>query len=117
MFYVDGTTITLSRGDTGSINFNVSGYNFGPDDRALFTVKNGQGTVVKQEIYEVASGQFTVFFTNSDTDTLQPGNYTWDVRYVVNPLYDEEHMIYDGDHVKTPMEPQPLIILNTVGEI
>lgn len=117
MFTVQGTTITLSRGDTGSIDITASGYTFGSDDRALFSVKDRFGTVVIQHEYEMTENAFTVTFYNSDTDTLTPGAYTWDVRYVVNPAYDTEGKIVDGDQVITPNLPMKLELLTTVGEI
>ena len=61
MFQVNGTTITMSRGDTGSVTFRATGYTFGAEDRALFTVKSPEGTIVKQSAYPIdAEGVFTV---------------------------------------------------------
>ena len=117
MFTVDGNVITLSRGDTGAIDIAASGYTFGSDDRALFTVKDRFGTVVIERAYEMTSNAFTVTFYNSDTDTLTPGAYTWDVRYVINPAYDTGGKIVDGDQVITPNLPMKLDLLATVGEI
>ena len=117
MFEVNGTRIRLSRGDTGSIDFTATGYTFSSDDRALFSVKDRNGTVVKQQAYEMTNNAFTVTFWNADTDALPAGDYTWDVRYVINPLYDDDDRIVDGDQVITPMLPQPLQLLSVVGEI
>lgn len=118
MFQVEGTQITMSRGDTGSVLFRASGHIFADEDRALFTVKSPEGTVVKQHAYQIdANGAFTVFFENSDTDYLAPGTYTYDVRYVINPYYDTSGSIVDGDQVITPKLPMNLILLITVGEI
>lgn len=118
MFQVDGSTITMSRGDTGSVVFKATGHTFAAEDRALFTMKSPEGTVVKQEAYPIDSGGvFTVYFLNAETDYLAPGSYTYDVRYVIGPIYDEEGNIVDGDQVITPKLPQPLILLATVGNI
>ena len=117
MFNVVGTQIELSRGDTGAIDFTATGYTFGTDDRALFSVKDRNGTVVKQQAYAMTNNAFTVTFYNADTDALPAGNYTWDVRYVINPLYDDNDYIVDGDQVITPMLPQPLRLLIVFGEI
>lgn len=119
MFQVVGLNITMSRGDTGSIVIRATGgHHFNQEDRALFTVKTSDGTIVKQEAHEIdGSGKFTVSFRNAETDYLSPGLYQWDVRYIINPHYDESGEIVDGDQVITPKMPQSLTILTTVGQI
>lgn len=117
MFIVDGNKITLSRGDTGAFIVEATGYDFGPDDRALFSVRNGAGTIVIQRAYELENNAFTVTFFNADTDTLIPGTFYWDVRYVINPVYDGNNNIVDGDQVITPNSPMALNLLAVVGDI
>ena len=119
MFNVDPTTrkITLHRGDTGEVTFTATGRTFGEDDRALFTIKDSSGSVVKQTVYEMTDNAFTVEFANADTDYLSPGIYYWDVRYIVNPQYDAQGNIVDGDGVGTPGSPFQIIILSTVGQV
>lgn len=117
MFLVEGTKITMSRGDTGSIKIAAMGHTFTSDDRALFSVKNKYGQIVKQDIYELTNGVFTAVFENTDTDTLPPGRYLWDVRYVIDPDYDEGGNIEDGEQIITPLQPQPLVLLDIVGRI
>lgn len=119
MFIVDTetNTISLSKGDTGALTISVEGYTFGENDRALFSIKAGNGQVVKQKAYQLESNQFTVTFFNADTDMLVPGGYTWDVRYVINPYYDEAGNIVDGDQVLTPNLPMACNLLQIVGEI
>lgn len=68
MFDVDGTTITLSRGDTGALLIKATAtrkdtgnpYIFGPRDRALFSIKDSQGRVMKQKIYPLVNVLLTV---------------------------------------------------------
>jgi len=117
MFNVDGTNISLSRGDTGAIEIAVDGYEFGELDRAVFTIKAGNGQEVKKHIYRIVDGKFTVTFYNRDTDTLNPGGYTWDVRFVIHPYYDENGNIVDGDQVLTPNLPMNCTLLTVVGNI
>ena len=118
MFRVEGTTITMSRGDTGAVEFRATGYSFSAEDRALFTVKSPEGTVIKQGAYAIdENGAFTVPFLNAETDYLPPGNYSYDVRYVIGPSYDESGNIVDGEQVITPSQPMSLVLLNTVGGI
>lgn len=121
MFFLTGDTITISRGDTGTIVAKTSGSKMNPEiDRVLFTVKSSAGEEVIQRILTPADDETnTVIITlsNRDTDYLTPGNYTYDLRYVVEPYYDEKGNIIDGLEVITPKTPQTLTILTTAGEI
>ena len=119
MFNVTGDTIEISRGDTGAVKFTATGYTFASEDRALFSIKTPQGTVVKQSAYPLdENGSFTVYFFNHDTDQLPAGNnYTWDVRYVLHPYYDAAGNIIDGNQVITPKLPMSMRIFSVVGEI
>ena len=82
MFNVNGYVITLSRGDTGAIRFTAqTEYTFESVDRALFSVKNAIGEVVKQAAFALDENKaFVVSFFNADTDNLAAGAYSWDVR-------------------------------------
>ena len=119
MFDVNGYTITLSRGDTGAIRFTAdTDHVFDSIDRALFSVKNAIGEMVKQQAYELDENKsFVVSFFNSDTDNLAAGSYTWDVRYVLHPYYDASGNIIDGDQVITPRQPMEIQLLQVVGEV
>lgn len=119
MFNVNGYSISLSRGDTGSIKIIAdTEYTFDSDDRALFSVSNSVGEIVKQVVFELDEDKaFVVTFFNSDTDSLAPGAYTWDVRYVIHPYYDAAGNIVNGDQVITPRQPMDLQLLPVVGEV
>lgn len=196
MFRVEGTAITLSRGDTGSVRIRANArrrdtgatYIFGPRDRALFSIRGNNwqinkiceiispimtvtpvpravgtepitaglnktvfneavganisgtvsltytnawnedpeeygitvnGTPVNGDTITVAyeRNTFTVMFYNSDTDQVTPGGYSWDVRYVINPYYDEAGALVDGDQIITPNNPMNIQLLTVVGDI
>ena len=123
MYNVEGYEISLSSGDTGALKVKAyatldgEAYTFGSDDRALFSIKNGQGDVVKEKVAEMTNNEFTVYFLNNDTDSLAPGNYLWDVRYIINPYYDSSGRIVNGDQVITPKQPMNMQILNVVGDV
>ena len=123
MFNVDGYNITLSRGDTGGILVSATAtldgqpFTFGADDRALFSIKNAQGEVVKEKVSELTNNAFMVYFLNADTDSLAPGSFSWDVRYIIHPYYDANGRIIDGDQVITPKEPQSMNLLTVVGDV
>ena len=118
MFIVEGYNIQLSRGDTGSIKVTAdTEYTFTAADRALFSVKNTTGNVVRQQAYPLTDKAFVVNFSNSDTDALAAGDYSWDVRYIINPHYDSTGKIVDGDQVITPRLPMNMQLLQVVGEV
>lgn len=119
MFNVNGYSIALSRGDTGAIKFIAeTDYTFAAEDRALFSIKNNVGDVVKQAAFPLDNEKsFTVAFYNADTDNLAAGAYTWDVRYVIHPYYDAAGKIIDGNQVITPRQPMELQLLQVVGEV
>ena len=119
MFWVDGYVITLSRGDTGAIKFTAdTDHTFDAVDRALFSVKNAVGEVVRQQAYAIDENKaFVVTFQNSDTDSLPAGAFTWDVRYIIHPYYDTSGNIVDGDQVITPRQPMTMQLLQVVGEV
>ena len=123
MFNVEGYNITLSRGDTGAMKIKATAtlngepFTFGENDRALFSIKNGQGEIVKEKVAAMIDNEFTVYFLNADTDSLSPTNYSWDVRYIINPYYDANGRIIDGDQVITPKEPMSMNLLTVVGDV
>lgn len=119
MFSVDAhNKVTLSRGDTGTLTIIAHGYTFSDDDRAVFTVRNSVGTVVKEEVYELEDGTtFEAVFENNETDQLKPGSYKWDVRYVIQPYYDQGGRIISGAEVITPNAPMDLELVPVVGEV
>lgn len=123
MFDVDGYTINISRGDTGAMMVNAVAtldgevFTFGANDRALFSIKNGSGEIVKEKVAALTDNSFTVYFTNDDTDSLSPGAYSWDVRYIIHPYYDSTGRIVNGDQVITPKEPKTMNILSVVGDV
>lgn len=119
MFGVEGYVITLSRGDTGAIKFTAdTTHTFDSIDRALFSIKNAVGEMVKQQAFEIDENKsFIVSFYNSDTDNLAAGSYSWDVRYIIHPYYDSDGKIIDGDQVITPNQPMELQLLQVVGEV
>lgn len=123
MFWIDDKgVINLSRGDTASFIVRATGYTFAAADRALFTIKNSSGNIVFEEAYALTdatlgNGAFQVDLHNPDTDALATGTYTWDVRYILGPYYDESGRIINGNQVITPKAPQNMQLLAVVGEV
>ena len=123
MYNVQDYVITLSRGDTGALTVTATAtlggepFTFGADDRALFSIKNANGEIIMQKACEMTNNAFTVYFLNQDTDSLSPGSYSWDVRYIIHPYYDSEGHIVDGDQVITPKTPMNMTLLTVVGDV
>ena len=123
MYNVEDYKINLSCGDTGALRITATAtldgepFTFGEDDRALFSIKNSNGEVVKEKVAQMENNSFTVYFLNGDTDSLAPGQYSWDVRYIIHPYYDSSGRIIDGDQVITPMNPLSLQLLTVVGDV
>lgn len=110
MFDVDGFTIRMRRGETGAVKIRLLGYNFAPEDRVIFHVRQGTVTYLKKVYTPDADGAITVYFLHGKTDELAAGNYTYDVIVVLHPYYDESGNISDGDQVLYPYDPQSLVI-------
>lgn len=130
MFEVDKTTISMSIGDTGAVKFRTIGHTFNqgtpgnpydpenPADLVLFTIKAANGNVLMERKYTPdTDGYFLVCFHNQDTKGWTAANYTWDVRFLIHPYYDENHNIIDVDQVITPYSPMAFTLRNTVGTV
>lgn len=122
MFKVDVTTkkITMHRGDTGTVRFRFPGLDAVSADniKAVFTMRNKHGAIVKQGIYEPDGISVPVGFMNNDTGNLDPGSYSYDIRIVGNATYGESGKIDDGDLIYTPPgAPFEIELLDTVGII
>lgn len=118
MFIVDPETkkITIHQGDTDSVIYHFTGFEFGTNDRVLWTMRNEKKQIVKQHICTPEDDAVTVEFSNDDTDSLAIGTYKYDVRIVANPVY-EDGKIVDGTFITTPGSPFFVEILPTVGQI
>lgn len=89
--------INMNRGDTGSFfvgSERASGTAWTADDRALFTIKDAQGTIKLQRFYrlddqwDVGDGVILIEFHNDDTDTWDPGQYSVELRFDVAPVWE-----------------------------
>lgn len=120
MFIVDENSkkITLHRGDTGCITITLKGYSFSNVNAvALFTMKVN-GNPVKEEVHQIDdNNQFVVEFKNPDTDGMGSVTGEYDVRVVIDPVFDANGVITDGDFVRTPNDPIPVEIRRTVGTV
>lgn len=98
-FVHDNTTgdIRMNAGDTGSFKVHcsrASGEDWPDTARMLYTIKSGDGTIVLQRIYRLddqwglGDGVVLIEFHNDDTDDWEPGQYTTERRYNVEPIWE-----------------------------
>lgn len=123
MFQIDPTTsaITMHRGDTGAYDVTLArsdGEPFTSVDRAVYTVMQGQTVKIHREyaLDGETNGKFTIAFHNSDTDTWAATSYDTEIRVVINPVYDDNDKIINGDIVRTPPELKSTITILSVLE-
>lgn len=129
MFDVNRETgyIDMHRGDTGAFTIRFTGYTLTSNDRVLVTFKSQTGTEIKKAYYTPENNRIRILFRNPETDYLEPGDFKWDARVIIDPEYDEngnvvegtgeEAEIVDGGAVSTPKDPMTLHIRTTVGQV
>lgn len=121
MFVIDANkNITMTQGDTGHFIVRPTGVTFSSGDVGLFTVKSDKGVQVMQRVYEIEDGQIQVDFENDDTDQWSPGKYKWEMRYFVEPEYDDQHHLISGTEVYTPrrqINTRMLILEEAIGNV
>lgn len=108
--------IRMYGGDTGSISVRPKGYSFESADRALFTVKNHKKEEVMSRLLPIENGVVTIRFEHGDTKDLPAGEYKWDLRFYIQPQYDQQEKLIGGEEVETPGSPYILTIKDTVGK-
>ena len=94
---LESMDIKMNRGDTGSFKVTAtreSGTAWTEDDRMLFTIRNAQGEILIQRIYRLddqwglGDGVVLIEFHNDDTDTWDPGQYSTELRFDIDPIWD-----------------------------
>lgn len=108
MFYIDTDTgnIEMHVGDTGAFKthgIRATGAAWTDDDRMVFTVRNGNGTVMLKRYYKLTTalgnGVAEIQLHNSDTDAWPAGTYNTERRYVVNARWSGDGTAPGGDVV------------------
>ena len=121
MFDVNTETgrIDMHRGDTRAYTIRFTGYTLTSNDRVLVTFK--------KDYLRPENNRVRIRMRNPETDYLEPGDFSWDVRVIIDPVYDDsgnvvegsgqEVPIVDGGAVSTPKDPMVLHIRTTVGQV
>lgn len=82
MLDINGRTITLSRGDTLYLTFEVEGYIIQPSDKITFTIKkrlSDESPIVSLAILNVEENSFNVTIDKDKMAQLDPGTYNYDI--------------------------------------
>lgn len=117
MITVDGTSISIMRGDTGTVVIQTNGRTFIATDRAVFTIKDNNRRTIRRDVLSITDNAVTISFTHDDTKAMRIGDYTWDVRFVVDPEYDDDNELIDGTAIDTPYTDMRFHVGRTVGDI
>ena len=118
MFELNGTRILLTQGDTGILTITTqSEHMFTEDDRAVFTARRQNGSLLVEMVLQPeADGRVQIPFTSDLSDGWKPGDYEWDIRYVIGAVLENDRVV-DGTEVITPMRPGVLTIVKAVGRV
>lgn len=85
--------LIIPRGDTGSFSIPIlAGKNTG--DVAVFTVFD---LMTHKKLLEktatAADGTLTIEFNHNDTVNLPVGQFVWDIKYYVNPVFADGELV------------------------
>ena len=117
MITVDGFSIGIRRGDTGGFTIQTTGYEFQTGDVALFTIKDSNRKTIRRDILDITNNAVTIEFTHTDTKSLKVGEYTWDIRFIASPEYDDNDELIGGTEIDTPYTDLRFSVGRTVGDI
>lgn len=88
--------LIIPRGDTGS--FSVPALTSGANVIAVFSIFTKEKRIWTHE-YPVEDGMVRINFEHEDTENFPIGKFFWDIKIYVNPRYDEDNVLIDGDEV------------------
>lgn len=116
MTTIAGFNVSIPKGDSGGFDVVITGVTFGANDVALFTLKDKNSKTIRRDVLDIANNGVTVEFTPAETGKMAIGDYTWDLRWFMNPTYDEDDNLDGGDEVDTPHTGLRLSITGTTGD-
>lgn len=88
--------LIIPRGDTGS--FTVPAIFNKENSIAVFSIFNAHKRIWTHE-FPIENNKILITFSHEDTRNLPIGLYYWDIKTYVNPKYDENNLLIDGDEV------------------
>ena len=120
MFEIKGRRIRLTRGDTAQIVIEADGLAFTDADRAVLAVKreaDDRPALLEKTATPDENGVCVFRLENEDSEDIEPGAYTWDVRFVIGAVLDTDGRVTGGRQVITPFEPSEFTILGAVADV
>lgn len=112
--------IRISLGDTMKLGVQLAGVPLTADDRVIFTIKqsaNPDSPVLVEKVYTPDHDRIVVQLLNEESEKIGIGRYRWDLRIVIEPIYNSKGKITDGRRVITPFEPAIFRITGVVGNV
>ena len=102
---VDGTDLSMTRGDSEEIVVNLSGYTLQQGDMVEMTVRLSAMSqkVMYKKVTSFANNQAVISIEPKDTEPLSFGDYVYDIQ-----------LTYDGGKVKTIVTPSTFTVLEEV---
>ena len=116
MFKLNGNTLKITQGDTGTLEISASGITFGNDDKCQLTVTDKDKNVLLQKVAGFTSNVASFAFATADTADIPEGVYLWELRFVQGATV-ADGVITAGTGINTPYEAMPLRILDALGDI
>lgn len=107
MFDVNGTNVTISRGDTGTLTVTLTGDVPANSTVALVTVRTdvNRTSAVWEKEFPVNNGQIVIPLTTKETD-IPWADYVWDIR-----------LLYENGDIYTPFAPSVFRVCEVVGDV
>lgn len=91
--------LIIPRGDTGSLSVPLLSINTqGANLIAVFSIFNSFERIFQKEI-QVEGNTLEFNFTTEETKDLPVGMYNWDIKIYVNPQYNDNGLLINGDEV------------------
>ena len=91
--YDPGTNkITCPRNNNGTLEVNVTGMTFGPEDVVAFYIRDPAWSRKLREkvLLPDSNGKCAFTLNSGDTDLIPPGKYKWNLRIVTSPQFDAD---------------------------
>ena len=109
MFRIDGYAISLTRGDTATLEITFTGDAPTANDQVITALKknaNRKSAIWEKTIPRQPTGEYLLDIASEDTEDLQPGDYWWDIR-----------ILYEDGQITTPFSPAAFHVLEVVTNL
>lgn len=93
--------LIIPRGDTGSFTIPTQG-TVEEGDVAVFSIYDTlTHTTVFEKVIAATASTLTIPFVHTDTVSLEPKKYLWDIKIYNKPSYDEDGKLKDGEEINS----------------